>query len=1608
MHKRAGPVVIIALLLACGPLLNEDLARPGGDTLDVADVESARPVHAEVPAAAKELFSGVGDAFVENRGQLEDREVRYYTQGGSVSIGLTDDSIIVLMRGQAQGDDPSGGSAIEGATTHFSIRLDGCERIRPVGRGELARTTSYFHGSDASRWVRSARSFGEVAYVGLWEGVDLVLRLKGDSLKYDLVLAAGADHEAIAFRYEGVQDLSLDFAGDLIIPTDSGALRDGAPVVFQDGVLGAGGARGRFIIRDRHVVGFGLPEGYDAGRPGVIDPGILFSTFLGGTGEDYVESTTLDASGNIVMCGETTSADFPMTDGCYDPAGKANGLKDGFIAVLNSTGWLLASTYIGGSSEEEADDVRVGADGSIIVVGLTTSPDFPVTANATKKSLGGPLDGTLFRLSHDLSDLLYSSYFGGSNADILFHVDLDRDGRAVVSGLTNSSDVATTSDAFCATHEATGGGFDSLLVCVLDGTLGAVEYCTYVNGIDSEHHTAYSTTFYPPALLGQALGADGDVYLTGCTDHRTFPVTPGAFRTEYNGGPMDAFVIRLDPAGNGHSDLVAGTFLGGSGEDSATGICVLRDGRVAVAGHTMSPDIPLVREIDGELGPAGTRDGLMAILDASLSTMDFGTYMGGSGEDMCISLAESNDHGSLYCVGMTSSSNISLLTKGCYDNMIGVPFGRHAYFLAVVNTTDMGLEYGSLFGGSGHIALSWSGHSLIVGEDGPPYINGASYSTDFPTTAGAFQERFGGGGSDAFLLRFDPTPCDLPGPPRDIHARAGDRMVTLEWAAHTNIGYRVMKHRVYWGTANGTWDHNETLDGTALGSEFPGMTNGVRYYFGVATVNTMGEGPIGIVSAVPQVPPSAPRSLTLTTGDGNVSISWTSPSSTGGALSGYCLLRGVAPADLGLLHRCDATARSYLDWNVTKGQRYFYAVFAFNDAGNGTRAFADITPWTPPSPPTSFGLVPNDRSINVSWGPPVDSGGLPISGYRVYIRDGRTNETRVVELAGATALAYEDHRVQNGQRYHYRITALAGEPGEPESRPTMELSEVPFGTPEAPLNLTAHPQDLQVRLEWTAPFDNGRPITHYVIRWGIAPSELVNVLEIGDTTAHTQPVGLNGVKYYFQVVAKNEAGEGAGGEEVWAIPLGVPGGVQGLTAAAGDGGVRLAWDAPSDTGGAVQLVYHMERIDPDGRMVVLDDVVDVGTYLDTTVELGSTYTYRVIASNALATGPPEEVEVEFVLPPSAVTGLAASAGDGRIELRWEPPESDGGTGITAYFIYRRGPAGDFARINWTLMLNYTDGDVVVGTEYSYYVTARNDRNESVQWAVVSGRAITHPGPVVGLQATYREGGVELQWLAPSAPWGAVPTGYAVLRGTNTTERTVVAEVGLNLSYRDEAVEGGVTYYYWVIARSAIGDGDTGDAVAVPPPSAPAVSYVWLAALVAIVIAVLLAMVIVYRRRARAAAGAPTVHIVEEVLVVLRDGRLIADSARDEARGRDAEVMTGMLTAIQGFAKDGLERGGALESIKYEENSILMVSGTRLYVAAVVYGLPDDALRDVMEETVRQLEATYGEIIDGWDGDLSVFAGVSEAVQPLVERTRHVTREDVQAAGAAPDETDAQS
>jgi len=232
LNRGACTALVVVLLMACGQLLSGGPARSSEDAVREAGAGPATAIPVEVPASAKEMFSGVGDAFVENLGQLEDRGIRYFTRGGGVSIGLTDGGIIVAMGGQAP-DGPEGAAlrpdgVAPSPATHLAVMFDGCREVTPRGRDAVDRTTNYLLGNDPSKWVRGARTFREVVYEGLWDGVDLVLRLKGDVLEYDIWSEKGADAGRVVFRYEGVEGLSVDGAtGDLLVRTAAGELRDG-------------------------------------------------------------------------------------------------------------------------------------------------------------------------------------------------------------------------------------------------------------------------------------------------------------------------------------------------------------------------------------------------------------------------------------------------------------------------------------------------------------------------------------------------------------------------------------------------------------------------------------------------------------------------------------------------------------------------------------------------------------------------------------------------------------------------------------------------------------------------------------------------------------------------------------------------------------------------------------------------------------------------------------------------------------------------------------------------------------------------------------------------------------------------------------------------------------------------------------------------------------------------------------------------------------------------------------------------------------------------------------------------------------------------------------
>jgi hypothetical protein len=308
-----------------------------------------------------------------------------------------------------------------------------------------------------------------------------------------------------------------------------------------------------------------------------LSPGgdyLAYSTFLGGTGPDDGLGIAVDGAGEAYVGGFTQSADFPTTPGAFQTTFKA---IDGFITRFNAAGSALVySTLLGGSGPDFIQAMAIDAAGNAYVTGETKSSDFPTTPGAFDPTFhGGLYDAFAAKLSSDGSSLLYGTYLGGSGSDAGEAIALDGAGDAYVNGTTDSADFPTTPGAFQAAFR----GDDDAFVAKLNLAGSGLAYSTYIGG--SRHDES-----------GFQIAVDGasDAYVTGLTNSRDFPTTPGAFDRSFNGGSFDAYAAELNGAGSG---LVFSTFLGGSGYDFAVGIAQNGTGAAYVVGGTASADFPV-------------------------------------------------------------------------------------------------------------------------------------------------------------------------------------------------------------------------------------------------------------------------------------------------------------------------------------------------------------------------------------------------------------------------------------------------------------------------------------------------------------------------------------------------------------------------------------------------------------------------------------------------------------------------------------------------------------------------------------------------------------------------------------------------------------------------------------------------------------------------------------------------------------------------------------------------------------------------------------------------------------------------------------------------------
>lgn len=521
---------------------------------------------------------------------------------------------------------------------------------------------------------------------------------------------------------------------------------------------------------------------------------LVYSTYLGGGGNDFGASIAIDGSGSAFITGHTTSNNFPVANALQaTPGGTTTPAYDAFVTKLSSTGNALTySTYLGGSSSDYGYDIAVDGSGQAVIVGATWSNNFP-KANALQTTYGGLQDGFITKLSATGNALVASTYLGGADQDSATSLALDASGNIYVTGETRSSNFPLATPL----QPAIGGGncgttCPDAFVTKLNASASTLLYSTYVGGNqgDGSHSiavdsagSAYLTgrtgssnfpvanalqatlsaasdafvtkinasgsalvysTYLGGNTTGSTSGIDrgygiavdsaGNAYVTGMTESNTFPVVNALQTTR--GGSSDAFAAKLNAAG---SALVYSTYLGGNKADIGYGIALDTSGNVYLTGSTTSTNFPTAGAFQAQHN--GGLDAFVTKLNPTGNTLVYSTYLGGSTEDIGVGIAVDTS-GNVYLTGNTRSPNY-----GLYNNSSTYGGGYDA-FVTKVNAAGAAL-YSTYLGGSADDNAT----DLAVDSSGNVYVSGSTLSSNFPVV-NAYQSTWHGS-RDAFAAKLN-------------------------------------------------------------------------------------------------------------------------------------------------------------------------------------------------------------------------------------------------------------------------------------------------------------------------------------------------------------------------------------------------------------------------------------------------------------------------------------------------------------------------------------------------------------------------------------------------------------------------------------------------------------------------------------------------------------------------------------------------------------------------------------------------------------------------------------------------------------------------------------
>lgn len=762
-------------------------------------------------------------SFEPNQGQADER-VRFVAHGQGYSLFLTDGEAVLALRTANRSQSWSAAQA--SLVTVLKMQLRGAQLSPPVqGRDELPGKSNYFIGNDPAKWRTDIPNYAQVRYRGVYPGVDLVYYGHQGQLEYDFVLKPGADPRQLRLGIEGAKAVQISESGDLVLETASGEVVLRRPEAYQGsgtsrrsvkvGYARRGGEirfeigryqRNEVLTIDPALVystyfggnggdiAYGIAvdssgESYVTGVTGSVNfpvksadqptlagqtnafvsklnasgSGLIYSTFLGGSGSDAAAAIAIDASGDAYITGNTSSTNFPVTTGVFQAT--YGGSTDAFVAKIAPTGsQLVYASYLGGSAADFGQGVAVSSAGNVYVTGSTNSFDFPTVTPLQQGNDGCTTineEGTMVETCNSAvfvaevnataSALLYSTYLGGSGNNSGQAIALDAVGNAYITGSTSSSDFPTQN----ALQSQSGGGSDAF-VTELNPSGSAFVFSTYLGG--SQNDEAY----------GLVLDASGNIYLAGSTQSSDFPTTPNVFQTLY-GGAGDGFLTKL---GAGGAVIVYSTFIGGSGADQANAVAVNSAGEAFIVGGTQSSDFPLSDPSQRILGLSGAANCSTATGSASLCSDAFvvdlnpsgmpvySTFLGGTEADFAQAVAV-DPTGVPYVAGSTASTNFPAIVGALQGAYAGIGTSGNAFVtkieaedLPALALSPQTLNFGNQ---TLNVASTAQPITLINAGSAPLSITSITGSGDYSVTNNCGTTVPAGGGSCTINVTFTPV-----------------------------------------------------------------------------------------------------------------------------------------------------------------------------------------------------------------------------------------------------------------------------------------------------------------------------------------------------------------------------------------------------------------------------------------------------------------------------------------------------------------------------------------------------------------------------------------------------------------------------------------------------------------------------------------------------------------------------------------------------------------------------------------------------------------------------------------------------------------------------------